>query len=468
MIVMNMTFIKYKEKYILLFLDFAAFNAAYYVTYILRFSTGWFENNGSATIFIPGLYTSLYWMTISAMRGQYRPLYGLSRLDSLWNTFKTTGIGILLIYIAITLSDEPPLSQGKLALLFYWIILVFFTGGARVFLRTLQHKLILQGIALSPTLIIGFNERGKNLLDEMDKHPTMGFKAVGFVDDENIEGEYKNVKILGNIDELDKLISEYGILEVIITLKKSQEELTEKVIDICGQQKVNMKIMPEIKQMIYGQVKMQSVYGMPLIELFPQLVKPGELILKRTMDIVLAALVLILSLPIIIVTAIVIKIDSKGPIFYSQKRVGKDGNEFNIYKFRSMVVDAEKFTGAKWAEKNDPRVTKVGKFLRISRIDEIPQFFNVLIGNMSLVGPRPERKFFVDQFVKQIPLYNRRHNVKPGITGYGQLRGVYDASIEDVKTRLSLDMQYINNMSVALDIKILWQTVFLVLRGTGQ
>ena len=133
-----------------------------------------------------------------------------------------------------------------------------------------------------------------------------------------------------------------------------------------------------------------------------------------------------------------------------------------------MVQDAEKFTGVKWAEKNDPRLTRIGAFLRKSKIDEIPQFFNVLLGNMSLVGPRPERKYFVDQFIKEIPLYSRRHNVKPGITGYGQLRGVYDASIEDVKTRLSLDMQYINNMSISLDIKIMFQTVFLILKGKAQ
>ena len=467
---MNLSFIRHKERLILLVMDFLAFNLAYYFLYLFRFKSGLFENPaGEVWVVAPALVTSLYWMLIFALAGAYRPLYGQSRLDSIWNVIKTTGIGILIIYLVMTFSGEEPLTTGKVTYFIYWAMLIIFAGGGRFLLRTVQHILIIRGIALSPTLIIGFNERGKKLLDQIKRFHTAGFDVIGFVDDrEDSEEEYRGVRKLGRVDDLEKFITQYGIMEVLIALDKSDEKLTEKVISLCGPHKVNMKIMPEIHQMIYGQVRTQGVHGMPLIEVFPQLMKPWEMQLKRLMDIVISLIVLILNLPVMLITAVAIKLDSKGPVIYSQKRVGKGGKEFTIYKFRSMVVDAEKYTGVKWAEKDDPRVTKVGKFLRKSRIDEIPQFFNVLIGTMSLVGPRPERKFFVDQFTKQIPLYNRRHNVKPGITGYGQLRGVYDASIEDVKTRLSLDMQYINNMSIRLDIKIMFQTVFLVLRGTGQ
>jgi exopolysaccharide biosynthesis polyprenyl glycosylphosphotransferase len=296
----------------------------------------------------------------------------------------------------------------------------------------------------------------------------MGFKVAGYVDEETPQGEYRGIMILGKVEDLPKLITQNGILEILIALKKEQEELIEKVIEICGQCGLNIKIVPEMYQVIYGQVRTQSVYGMPLIEVFPQLMKPLERFLKRIMDIVVSMLILVISLPVSLVIMLVIKLESPGPIIYSQKRVGKEGKEFTIYKFRSMVQDAEKHTGAKWAEKNDPRVTRIGGFLRRTHLDEIPQFFNVMIGNMSLVGPRPERKFFVEQFVKQIPLYSRRHNVKPGLTSFAQLQGIYDSSLETVKTRLSFDMQYINSMSFALDIKILWQTVFLMLKGTGR
>ena len=467
---MNLTFIRYKERLILLTLDFLAFNLAYHFLYLFRFRSGLFENPvGEVWVFVPALVTSFYWMMIFALAGGYRPLYGQSRLDSIWNVIKTTGMGILVIYVLITSSGEEPISSGKITYFIYWALLIIFTGGARFLLRTAQHHFIIRGIALSPTLIIGFNQRGKKLLDQILLFPATGFDALGFIDDnDTVEKEYRKVEKLGGINELEKLIPQHNILEVLIALDKKEEDLLERVIAICAQFKVNMKIMPEIHQLIYGQVKTQGVHGMPLIEVFPNLMKPWEMHLKRLMDIAVSTLVLTLNIPTLLVTAIAIKLDSKGPIIYSQKRVGKNGKEFTIYKFRSMVQDAEKYTGVKWAEKDDPRVTKIGRFLRVSRIDEIPQFFNVLIGTMSLVGPRPERKFFVEQFRQQIPLYYRRHNVKPGITGYGQLRGVYDASLEYVKTRLSLDMQYINNMSIGLDLKIMFQTIFLVLRGTGQ
>jgi len=466
---MNLTFIRYKERYILLVMDFIAFNLAYYFLFLFRFRSGLFENPiSNVWIITPALATSLYWIVIFALNGRYKPLYGQSRLDSLWYVFKTTGFGILIIYVILTFSGEEPLSSGKITYFIYWALLFVFAGGARFLLRTVQHHLIIRGIALSPTLIIGFNERGKKLLDQVQRFRTMGFQAIGFIDDNGEDGEYKGVKRLGKITDLERIIPEQGILEVLIALGKHDEELTERVIGICGQFKVNMKMMPEVQQLIYGQVRTMGVHGMPLIEVFPDLMEPWAMHLKRLMDIIISLMVLTFNLPTIIITAIVIKLESKGPAIYSQKRVGRYGREFTIYKFRSMVQDAEKYTGVKWAEKNDPRLTRIGAFLRKSKIDEIPQFFNVLLGNMSLVGPRPERKYFVDQFIKEIPLYSRRHNVKPGITGYGQLRGVYDASLEDVKTRLSLDMQYINNMSISLDIKIMFQTVFLILKGKAQ
>ncbi len=241
-----------------------------------------------------------------------------------------------------------------------------------------------------------------------------------------------------------------------------------RVIAACDRLGVTIKIVPDLYQIISGQVKTASIYGFPLVEINPTLMTEWEKRVKRLMDIVISLFLLIISLPIIIITAILIKLDSKGPVLYKQERVGLNGKLFNVLKFRSMVNDAEKQTGPVWAGKDDPRVTKVGRFIRKVRIDELPQMYNVLKGEMSLVGPRPERPKFVEQFAKEIPLYKRRLLVKPGLTGWAQVKHKYDESIEDVKTKLKYDLFYIENQTLRMDLKILFRTIFVVLLGKGH
>ncbi len=190
--------------------------------------------------------------------------------------------------------------------------------------------------------------------------------------------------------------------------------------------------------------------------------------IKRLMDIVFSLIILIVTLPITLIVALAIKLDSEGPVFFKQIRVGKDGKEFKIYKFRSMIKDAEKHTGPIWSTKDDPRITRVGKIIRKFRLDEIPQFINVLRGEMSLVGPRPERPYFVEKLSQEIPLYKRRLKVKPGITGWAQVKHKYDESIEDVKKKLQYDLYYIENISLRMDLKILFRTIFVVMFGKGH
>jgi exopolysaccharide biosynthesis polyprenyl glycosylphosphotransferase len=200
----------------------------------------------------------------------------------------------------------------------------------------------------------------------------------------------------------------------------------------------------------------------------PQLMLEWEKKIKRLMDIIISLVILLLSSPILIITAIAIKVESRGPIFYKQERSGLNGKVFKIIKFRSMIRDAEKKSGPVWSQKNDPRITKVGAFIRRVRIDEIPQMINVLKGDMSLVGPRPERPYFVEKLSQEIPLYKRRLKVRPGITGWAQVKHKYDETVEDVKTKLRYDLFYIENMSLRNDLKILFRTIFVVLFGKGH
>jgi exopolysaccharide biosynthesis polyprenyl glycosylphosphotransferase len=245
----------------------------------------------------------------------------------------------------------------------------------------------------------------------------------------------------------------------------------EQILDIankCAENQIIVKIVPDLYDVLTGMVKTMPQYSMPLIEISTQLLRPWEAFLKRLMDIVVSIITLVVGLPLWILVAILIKLDSKGPIFYKQERVGKNGKIFTCYKFRSMVVDAEK-SGPQITILNDPRVTRVGYFLRKTHIDEVPQFWNVLKGEMSIVGPRPERPVFIEQFSKIQPLFKRRLVVRPGLTGWNQVNSPnFDASIETINNRLKEDFYYIENMSLKLDLEIILRTIYLVIRGRGQ
>ena len=229
-----------------------------------------------------------------------------------------------------------------------------------------------------------------------------------------------------------------------------------------------MKIVPDLYEILSGQARTSQIYGIPLIDIMPQLMPEWEKKLKRIFDIIISLLILIITSPVLIITAIAIKIDSTGKVFFRQERCGINGSIFKILKFRSMRKDAEKHTGPVWSQKDDPRITKVGKFIRRVRIDEIPQMINVLKGEMSIVGPRPERPYFVEKLSEEIPYYKRRLKVRPGITGWAQVKHKYDETIEDVKVKLRYDLFYIENMSLRMDFKILLRTVFVVLLGKGH
>jgi exopolysaccharide biosynthesis polyprenyl glycosylphosphotransferase len=273
--------------------------------------------------------------------------------------------------------------------------------------------------------------------------------------------------VLGGLDDLVAVIPEHDIREALIAVDAADHERLLQIVTRCSAFNIGVKIVPDLYEIISGLAKTNAIYGFPLIDVSPQLMKPWEEGAKRLIDLAVAGIVLIVGLPVWLLIALAIKLDSRGPVLYRQERVGMDGKRFNIVKFRSMVADAEK-AGPQWAAKIDPRITIVGRILRKLHLDEIPQVWNVLRGEMSLVGPRPERPVFVEELSREIPLYPRRLRVRPGVTGWAQVKHKYDESIEDVRKKVQYDLYYIENMSLRMDIKIIVSTASHMLMGKGH
>jgi exopolysaccharide biosynthesis polyprenyl glycosylphosphotransferase len=307
-----------------------------------------------------------------------------------------------------------------------------------------------------------------------EEYPALGYEVVGFVSTNDrlkrndAKTNLKHRPLLGSIGELPSIIERHHVQQVLIGLDSAQHDQLLDVISFCNGHDVRMKILPDLYNIVSGQARINSIFGQELMEVHPQIMKPWEEVAKRTVDLVVSAIVLLVTLPFLFLIGLAVLVDSRRPILYRQDRVGKNGRQFNMLKFRSMLQDAEEQSGPTWAEKDDPRATKVGRFLRRTHLDEVPQFYNVLVGDMSLVGPRPERKYFSDQFAKEIPLYRHRLRVRPGITGWAQIKYQYDQSIDDVKSKLRQDLFYIENMSWQLDLKILLNTLYVMVRGKGH
>ncbi|MCX6162454.1 MAG: sugar transferase [Ignavibacteriae bacterium] len=255
--------------------------------------------------------------------------------------------------------------------------------------------------------------------------------------------------------------------EVLIASEQKDKNLVLTTLNYCADENVHVKIMPELSEIFSGMAKTKQIYGIPLIEVKSQLLSLPSRAAKRLIDIFISLFIITVLSPVMLITAFIIKLTSKGPVLYSQTRLGRHSKAFKVYKFRSMITNAEE-SGPTWAEKDDPRVTAFGKFMRKLRLDEMPQFFNVLMNEMSIVGPRPERPYFVEQLKKEIPYYTRRLSVKPGITGWAQVKHTYDTSVDDVKKKLQYDFYYIENMSLSLDFKIMMNTLFVIFSMKGH
>ena len=411
-----------------------------------------------------------FWIFIYYISGYYKDVFKKSRLAELWQTFLNTVLGVTILFFVLILDDSiKTYSNYYLSFIVLFSIHFIYTYIPRLIITTnTTHKIHRRLIGFN-TLIIGSNENAIETYNDIENQPrSSGNKFVGFV---NVNGTSKfkledHLPYLGNLEKVKEVIEEYKVEEVIIAIESSEHDKIGKIINKLIDTQVSIKALPSMYDILTGRVRMSAILGTPLIQISHQLMPAWQENIKHTLDVAISLIALIVLSPLCLFLMIGVKLSSPGPVFYSHERIGRYGKPFIIYKFRSMYVDSEK-NGPELSSKNDERITRFGRFMRKSRLDEIPNFYNVLKGDMSLVGPRPERKYFIEQIIEKAPHYIHLLKVKPGITSWGQVKYGYAENIDQMIKRLKYDLIYLDNMSIYVDIRIIIYTLLTILRGKG-
>lgn len=375
-----------------------------------------------------------------------------------FNIIKANTVGLVAVMVVLFAINIPDFSRGMVGVFYGFNIIAesLMRKGVRVALRYVRAK----GYNLKHMLLVGYSRAAEEYIRKIKANPEWGYDVCGILDDRvPIGAVYKGVRVIGEIDSLSAMIPENELDEIGITLSLSDYDRLETIVNICEKSGVHTKFIPDYNSVIPSRPYLEDMDGLAVVNIrrvpLTNLVNKA---LKRVMDLIGASVAIVLFSPVMLIAAAGVKVTSKGPLIFKQERVGLHNKPFQMYKFRSMEVQPEEEEKKGWTKKNDPRVTKIGKIMRKTSIDELPQFFNVLKGDMSLIGPRPERPLFVEKFKEEIPRYMIKHQVRPGITGWAQVNGYRgDTSI---RKRIEYDLYYIENWSMAFDFKILFLTFF--------
>ena len=435
------------------------------------FSLNIFHENNSIDVILILFLLQFCWSSIFFFANLYNTRATLSRFDEIIRLVPII-YSILFFYIVLNVFGFIRFSSDYKNILSYGLLFSFFLIINRFLIHSVQKYLLKKKIGLNNALILGFNRRGVEIYTSLENQSYHGLRVKGFVkakdDPDAFNFSLEKNKILGNESDLEKIIDSEKIEDIIIALDRpTPERIIGSIVNINGAP-ISIKILPDMYEVVTGLARTTQLVGVPLIDINLNIATFYSRLSKRIIDVTLSLIGILICAPLWLAIGLLIKIDSAGSIFYFQSRSGRDGTPFNIIKFRSMINNAESTTGPVWSNRNDSRITRIGKILRRLHIDETPQLINILKGDMSIIGPRPERPFFVKKLKKTYPFYSRRLKIRPGVTGWAQINQPFDTNIKDVHQKLKYDFYYIENMSLKLDMHILFRTFWVVIRGHKQ